>query len=315
MKVKLFFLLFLFSLCVCRAGLRAGETREFPVTDTTGPGETLRQQLQRLADMPEAEVGIAVMFNGEDTLTVNNHRRYPLMSVVKLHQALAVADACRQRGVTFDTLIHIRPQDLKPDTYSPLRDSCPEGNFSLSVARLLEYTLQQSDNNACDILFREFGGPVGTDRFLRRIGLRDFMVAVTEEEMHRELMECYRNWTTPLEAVRLLEELLSGRAVQGEYRDFIVRTMMECRTGADRLPAPLAGTEARIGHKTGTGDRNRLGQIIGVNDVGFVLLPDGRRYSIAVFVRNAETDIASVTRLIAEVSAAVYHHVSQQPQE
>ena len=36
-----------------------------------------------------------------------------MMSVFKFHQALAVADACGQRGVSFDTLVHIRPDDLR----------------------------------------------------------------------------------------------------------------------------------------------------------------------------------------------------------
>ena len=47
----------------------------------------------------------------------------------------------------------------------------------------------------------------------------------------------------------------------------------------------LENTGAIIGHKTGTGDRNPRGQIIGINDAGFVVLPNGQRYTIAVFVK------------------------------
>ena len=108
------------------------------------------------------------------------------------------ADGCGQRGVSFDTLVHVRPDDLHPDTYSPLRDKYPDGNLSLSVGELLKYTLHLSDNNACDILFRVFGGPAATDEYLRSMGLRDFAIEVTEDDMHRNLADCYRNWTTPL---------------------------------------------------------------------------------------------------------------------
>lgn len=100
----------------------------------------LQEQLRRMVADKKAQVGIAVIVDGSDTLTVNNDVRYPMMSVFKFHQALAVADVCGQRGVSFDTLVHIRPDDLRPDTYSPLRDKYPEGNLSLSVGELLKYS-------------------------------------------------------------------------------------------------------------------------------------------------------------------------------
>lgn len=79
------------------------------------------------------------------------------MSVFKFHQALAVADYLDRNGLTPDTEIFIPEEELVPDTYSPLRKEFPEGEISLSVSRLLEYSLQLSDNNACDILFKHTG--------------------------------------------------------------------------------------------------------------------------------------------------------------
>ena len=86
--------------------------------------------------------------------------------------------------------------------------------------------------------------------------------------------------------------------------------MIECKTGADRLAAPLAGTGAIIGHKTGSGDKNSKGQIIATNDIGFVFLPDGQRYSIAVFVKDSEEDAENTARIIADISAAVYRYIT-----
>ena len=87
--------------------------------------------------------------------------------------------------------------------------------------------------------------------------------------------------------------------------------MTACRTGLDRLPAPLAGTGAVVGHKTGTGDRNSQGKLIGINDVGFVFLPGGRRYTIAVFVKDSEETPEQTARIIADISAVVYRHVRE----
>ena len=271
--------------------------------------EGLEEELRRLIAGKKAEVGIAVIIDGQDTLVVNNDARYPMMSVFKFHQALAVADVCGRKGISLDSLVRVRPQDLKRDTYSPLRDRYPDGGVSLPVGGLLEYTLLLSDNNACDILFDRFGGPEAADKFIRGLGLQQFAIEVTEDEMHKDLDLCYRNWTTPLEAARLLELFISGKAVQGVFRDFIEKTMLSCRTGEDRLPAPLVGADAVIGHKTGSGDRNAAGRLIGTNDIGFVFLPDGRHYTIAVLVKDSEEDARATSRIIADVSEAVYERV------
>lgn len=267
----------------------------------------LRRLLQQRLEGVKAEVGVAVVFDGCDTLTLNNEKHYPLMSVFKFHQALAVADACQRRGISFDTLLTVRPADLNPDTYSPLRDRYPAGGVSLTVADLLEYTLHWSDNNACDILFDRFGGTAATDHYIRSLGLEHFAIRATEDEMHRSLEACYSNWTTPLEAVRLLELFLDGKAVGEPYAGFIRQAMVTCQTGKDRLSSPLEGTNAVIGHKTGTGDRNAEGQLIGTNDIGFVFLPDGHRYTIAVLVKDSEESAEGTARVIADISAAVYH--------
>ena len=109
-----------------------------------GQKKELKAQLQEEIAGKKAQIGIAVIINHEDTVTVNNENRYPMMSVFKLHQALSVADHCQRKGMSLDAPVFIRKEDLKPDTYSPLRDRYPEGNVSLSVRRLLEYTLHLS---------------------------------------------------------------------------------------------------------------------------------------------------------------------------
>ena len=66
---------------------------------------------------------------------------------------------------------------------------------------------------------------------------------------------------------------------------------------------------ARIGHKTGTSDRNVQGELIGINDVGFILLPDGKRYTIAVLVKDSTESMADTEKIIANISGIVYHHL------
>lgn len=271
--------------------------------------KSLTEQIRTIIRDKEAQVGVAVILNSKDTFTVNNNCRYPMLSVYKFHQALAVADYLNRNHLPLETQLYITQKDLHPDTYSPLRDKYPEGNISLPVSKLLEYTLQLSDNNACDILFNYIGGTEAADKYIRSLGLKEYSIRATEHEMHQDLDLCYSNWSTPLEAVRLLEIFLNRSLFANEYQEFIKRTMIECGTGKDRLPEPLLETKAIIGHKTGTSDRNARGEFIGINDIGFVCLPDGQHYSIAIFVKDSKESMSNTTHIIADISEVVYRYV------
>lgn len=270
----------------------------------------LEAQLRQAIEGKKAEIGIAVIIDGKDTVTVNNDIHYPLMSVFKFHQALALADFMGRQKQPLNTRLAISKCDLKQNTYSPLRDKYPGGGIEMSVAELLEYTLQLSDNNACDILFRYQGGTEAVDNYIHSLGITDCVITATEDEMHQDISRCYQNWSTPLAAAELLELFRKKTLFADEYKEFIYQTMVQCETGKDRLVAPLQNKGITIGHKTGTGDRNAKGQQIGCNDIGFVLLPDGHSYSIAVFVKDSGESDSENSKIIAEISRIVYEYVT-----
>ena len=265
----------------------------------------LKAQLRQIIISYKAQVGIAVIIDGKDTLTVNNEEHYPMMSVYKFHQALAVAKKLERKAIPLDTMIYVKKEELHADTYSPFRDKYPEGNTLFSVKELLTYTLQWSDNNACDILFDHIINPQQTDVLLRPFGGKDFNISATEREMHFDVNKCSDNWSTPLSSAKLLDDFVAGRIVKRKYYDFILHTMLNCTTGKHRLPAGLP-TKIHIGHKTGTSGKDKNGVFMGVNDIGFVFLPKNRRFSIAVYVINSSEDLETNERIIADVSHKVY---------
>ena len=95
----------------------------------------------------------------------------------------------------------------------------------------------------------------------------------------------------------------------------IRQNLISCKTGTDRLPKPLSGTGAVIGHKTGTSDRDERGIFAGTNDLGFVILPDGTRYTIAVFIKNSAENPETNARIIADISETVYRYVRDEYRE
>ena len=50
----------------------------------------LESKIKTSIENVPAQVGVAIIINGKDTITINNECHYPLMSVMKYPQALAV---------------------------------------------------------------------------------------------------------------------------------------------------------------------------------------------------------------------------------
>lgn len=270
--------------------------------------KTLKTEIRHIIKDKKATIGVALILDGEDTLAINNAEKYPMMSVYKFHQALAVCDYLQKRHIPLSTSLYLDKKYFKPDTYSPLRDKYPQGNLELPISELLAYTMQLSDNVACDILFDYIGGVNVVDEYIHSLGINDVSITTTEDEMHQDMDDCYKNWTTPMEAANLLELFMTQDSMKNEYTNFLKHIMIECETGKDRLPAPLPESEVKIGHKTGTSDKNDRGEYIGINDIGFVILPDGSRYVVAVFVKDSKENMETNAKIISDISAAVYRY-------
>lgn len=275
-----------------------------PLSARTG---ALERDIRVVADSVRATVGVAVVFGDGDTLVVNNAHRYPTMSVYKFHQALALLDSLDRAGLPLTTRIPVLRSDLLSDTWSPLRDARPEGGYELTAAELLDYSVAQSDNNVCDLLFRFLGGPKTVNRYVARLGVGRTAIVADEETMHRRPDNQYLNWTTPLAAVRLLERFRRGELLSAEYGDFLLETMFGTMTGPDKLRG-LLPADVAVAHKTGSAFRDAQGVMVADNDIGIVRLPDGRSYSIAVFVMDSREDDRTNAAVIARISRLVYDY-------
>lgn len=89
----------------------------------------------------------------------NGRHRFPMLSVYKFPQAIAVADYCSRNNISLEDTIRISADEMKRDTWSPMRDTYGKREISLPLSDVLAYSVKHSDNNACDVLFRLIGGP------------------------------------------------------------------------------------------------------------------------------------------------------------
>ena len=148
--------------------------------------------------------------------------------------------------------------------------------------------------------------PAVTDRYIRSLGVNDFSIQYTEDDMHRDLNLGYENWSTPLAAAEVIEALLTRTLFDKPHQEFIKEALITCQTGTSRIVHPLQDKQITVGHKTGTGDRNASGQLIAINDAGFVQFPNGHRYTLVVFVKDSQESMEDTEAIIAQISEMVY---------
>lgn len=272
----------------------------------------LEDRLRSFVADNQAHTGIAVIINGKDTVSVNGNREFPMMSVFKFPLALTVAQWMDAHGMSPGDSISIVEENLLEDTYSPMLKKYGKGLKGLPVRELLEWSLVESDNNAADVLLKLIGGPAAAMGLLKEVTKPgNISIGASEANMHRDQRLSRLNSSTPLAMAALFDNFDSVLKYRSRSLAEIAAMIERCNTGIDRLAAPLKSYNATIGHKTGTGFDTPAGGISALNDCGYIHLPDGTRYSIAVFIADSPYDIDHTAKIIADISAMVLEELTE----
>lgn len=300
-----------------------GNGRKQAERDRDAFRQELQDSLTRIVSEYPGEIGVAVIVGKDaaagqddgmsvpDTATVNNQDKYPMMSVFKLHQAVALCHELDRKGISLDTVISMHRDTLDADTWSPMLKEHPESVIRLPVRKLMEYTLQLSDNNASNELFRQLMSPAKCDSLIATIIPRDdFKITYPESAMKRDHALAYSNHTSPVGAASLIYRLFTDSILSRGNQDFLRDVLLHCGTGVDRISQPLQDiTDVTVAHKTGSGYRNEQGVLAAHNDVAFVHLPEGTHYALAVFVKDFPGTEADASAIISRISQAVYNAI------
>ncbi len=272
---------------------------------------TLQEQIQKYVDEAPAEIGVAVIIPRSDTIVVNDGR-YQMNSVMKLFQALPTVEKLSENRIMWDSLVEIPRNTLAADTWSPMLKEHTGDTLRTTYGKLLEYALGESDNNACDWLFRNVVSVESVEGYWKNKGFTDFQIKWNEAQMHDDPSRSNDNWTSPLTAAIAVQRTFDYSMASSDFNTSqISGILMHCQTGLNRIPAPLSGADAMVAHKTGTGFSDEAGNPMGVNDVAFVILPDGKSYALAVFVKSTQKDMDATENMIADISKIVYEYVSR----
>lgn len=289
------------------------------------------QKIEKLSEGLVGKIGVSAQELGSGVnITINGDESFVMASTYKVAIAVTLLDRIDKGQIKLSDLIDL-PQDEMVVGTNAIAESYVHPGVQFSVANLIEVMITESDNTATDFCLNLAGGPEAVTKKLRSLGiteqrvdratseiLRDFyglsdkayfpvvtkavaddptlLLKMTQPNM--EFEKDPRDHTTPKAMLDLLLAIDAGKAMSAESSKFLLGVMSRTRTGEGRLKGLLPkGTP--VAHKTGT-----IGGV--ANDVGFITLPDGRRFAIVVYTNSSTTSTADQDRAIAEVSRTLY---------
>jgi len=296
-------------------------------------GQSVGAAIERVASPLAGRIGFAAQeIGGDEVIAFNGDETFVMASAYKVAIATAILDRVDRGELSLDQMVDI-DHDTMIVGQVGLAETFAHPGLQLSIANLIEVMITESDNTATDTLMGLAGGPAAVTKNLRRLGINDFRVDRLTGEILRDVFdlpgqatlkvvtEAYRtrpelvtimddpspdfeadprDHATPLAFLQLLLAIDSGKATSAESRDFLLGVMSRTRTGAGRLKGLLPrGTP--VAHKTGT-----TGGV--ANDVGYITLPDGRRFAIVVFTNRSKTPMPDRDRAIAEIARSLFDY-------
>lgn len=269
---------------------------------------SLKRDLEAIIAPCNGTVGIAVMdLDGKDMVTVNDGRHYPMQSVYKFPQAIYELSLVDRQKKSLDDVYFIPKEQLDQKTWSPIVDSFPNQDVTMRLSDLLRYLVSKSDNNACDVLFKNTEGVRAVNQYIHGVGISDIAIVATEREMHANWQTQYTNWCRPSAMLQLLQLFYEGKLLSKSSNNFLMELMINSQNSANRIKALLPkGTV--VAHKTGTSGTDKRGITAATNDVGIITLPDGRHLGIVVYVSDYTGGVATGERIIAQVAKCAWDH-------
>ncbi len=270
-----------------------------------GQKDYLLAKIKTIARDAKGKVSVSIL-NIEDSAIISYFGDEPcvMQSVFKFPIALTILDKIDKGEFSLQHKIHITSQEMIKSTWSPLRDSFPNGNVNVTFENLIKYMVSKSDNIACDALLRFLGKPTVVEKYIRKSGIEDFQMKYSEAGMHKKWENQYKNTCSPNAMVQILSKFYKEKFLSKTTTDFLFQIMAATTTGPNRI-VKLLPEGTIVAHKTGTSD-TKNGMTAAINDVGIITLPNGKHIALAIFVNDAYAENDILESVIARIAKEVY---------
>lgn len=242
-------------------------------------------------------LGVAVLDSQSGTrLAYRQDERFPMCSTFKFLAAAAILKLVEAGKDRLERRVAYGREDLL--TYAPVTAAhVAEGSMTLEA--LCAAAVEMSDNTAANLLLQALGGPGEFNSFCRSLGDGTTRLDRLEPALNEAAPGDDRDTTSPTAMLHCMERLLLSDALTAASRAHLERWLVNAKPGPNRLPAAIP-PGARVGHKTGTGERGTS------NDIAIVW-PAGRKpVLIAAYLTGAPGNGDARDAVIAEAGRIAF---------
>ncbi|MGA7439570.1 MAG: class A beta-lactamase [Luteibacter sp.] len=273
------------------------------------PDAALQAALQKVADQAKpGTLGVLVMDPATgQSVSVNAHRPYLMMSVFKAPIAAAVLSQVDAGTLRLDRKVHLVPADIVGGSAVPSTGAAlKSGAKDFTVDELLHAAVTQSDNTAVDALLRVLGGAATATRFLESKGVHGMRIDMGEGDLGRmfeakgsdAVLASHVNSSTPEAAAAFLRKLQAGELLSAGSTQKLL-ALMTAQVIPNRVRAGLpAGYQ--LADKTGTSGTED-GHRAAFNDIGIITAPDGSKRIVVLFLAHSPASSDQATAWFAEI--------------
>ena len=221
--------------------------------------------------------------------------RFAMCSTFKLLVAAAVLHRVDRGEEQLDRWIRYGKNDLLE--YAPVAQASLDKG-GMTVSRMAEAAVEDSDNTCANLLLESLGGPPGMTAYARALGDPVTRLDRTEPQLNTAVAGDPRDTTTPQAMLDDLRRLVLGDALSKASRTLLTGWLAGCHTAAARIPAGLpAGWKS--GNKTGTGANGTT------NDVAIIWPPGRTPILLSVYFTGSTIGPVAREAVIADVSRIV----------
>ena len=272
---------------------------------TQGDPAGARAEVERLIKASGAETVAVAAYDTQTgrSLLVNERASLHAASTMKVPVMMEIFRLAEEGKLAFGESVEVRNRFrsiVDGSEYSLSREDDSDDEVYLRVGRgmtileLIDHMITRSSNLAANILIERAGAEQVT-ALMRRLGAADIQVRRGVEDT-KAFRAGLNNTTTAYDLMVILRALAEQNFLRAGAREQMIR-ILAAQHFNDGIPAGLpAGT--RVAHKTGW--------ITGIShDAAIIFTPARKPYVLVVLTRGIR-DKERASRLIADISRAVY---------
>ena len=261
------------------------------------PAEQIGVDLVALERRFDARLGVFAIDTGDGTTVA--YRADDRFAYASTYKALAAAELLeRTTARELARVVRYGADDLV--TYSPVTEK--HVSTGMTLRRIAEAAVRQSDNTAGNLLFDALGGPAGFERALRALGDDVTHAAQEEPALNATSPGDSRDTSTPRAFAGVLRAYAVDRSLKPADRGQLVRWMRGNDTGDSLIEAGLP-----VGWRVV--DKSGAAAYATRNDIAVIWPPGRAPIVLAVFSDRSNLDAKYDDSLVQQATRVVVRHL------